>query len=229
MTWLHSIRAVTFDVGGTLIEPWPSVGDVYAEVAGRHGLKGISPESLNRQFAAAWRNQKNFKHSQSEWAELVKTTFQGFTDSPPTKEMFADLYARFAEPSAWRIFDDVLATLDALASGGFKLGVISNWDERLRPLLRQLKLCDYFEAIIVSHDVGFAKPSPLIFQHAAEKLALAPGAILHVGDSPEMDVEGARASGFQAVELRRKSAASSAAELSSLRSLETWLPALSHA
>src|SRR5436305_14139793 len=90
------IKAITFDVGGTLIEPWPSVGHVYAEVASRHELNGISPESLNRKFAAAWRTQKNFKHTHSEWAELVKVTFQGLIASPPTKEMFADLYARFA-------------------------------------------------------------------------------------------------------------------------------------
>jgi hypothetical protein len=36
---LSGIRAVTFDVGGTLIEPWPSVGRVYAEVAARHGVE----------------------------------------------------------------------------------------------------------------------------------------------------------------------------------------------
>src|SRR5580700_10426449 len=44
------IRAVTFDVGGTLIEPWPSVGRVYAEVAARHGLE-VAAEDLDRQFA----------------------------------------------------------------------------------------------------------------------------------------------------------------------------------
>ena len=36
MTHLGHIQAVTFDVGGTLIRPWPSVGHVYAEVAARH-------------------------------------------------------------------------------------------------------------------------------------------------------------------------------------------------
>ena len=36
------IQAVTFDVGGTLIEVWPSVGQVYAEVAARNGVKGLS-------------------------------------------------------------------------------------------------------------------------------------------------------------------------------------------
>ncbi len=42
------IRAVTFDVGGTLIEPWPSVGHVYAEVAARHGVAAIDVATLNQ-------------------------------------------------------------------------------------------------------------------------------------------------------------------------------------
>ena len=50
---LTQVRAVTFDVGGTLIKPSPSVGDIYAEVAARHGRKKVSPETLNRRFAAA--------------------------------------------------------------------------------------------------------------------------------------------------------------------------------
>ena len=50
----HRIRAVTLDVGGTLIEPWPSVGHVYARVAERFGIV-CSAEGVNRSFAAAWR------------------------------------------------------------------------------------------------------------------------------------------------------------------------------
>src|SRR6266542_882226 len=60
MISLRSTQAVTFDVGGTLIEPWPSVGHVYADVAASHGLKDISADALNRQFAEAWRALKEF-------------------------------------------------------------------------------------------------------------------------------------------------------------------------
>jgi FMN phosphatase YigB (HAD superfamily) len=58
-----TIRAVTFDVGGTLIEVWPSVGHVYAEVAAWHGVKGLSAELSDRRFAAAWRATRQFSHS----------------------------------------------------------------------------------------------------------------------------------------------------------------------
>ena len=55
MNPLSGIQAVTLDVGGTLIEPWPSVGHVYAEIAARFGAPGHAPALLNRQFGEAWR------------------------------------------------------------------------------------------------------------------------------------------------------------------------------
>lgn len=59
------IQAVTFDVGGRLIEVWPSVGQIYAEVAARNGVKGLSAGLLDWRFAAAWRAAKRFSHSRS--------------------------------------------------------------------------------------------------------------------------------------------------------------------
>jgi len=199
---MPGIQAVTFDAGGTLIEPWPSVGHVYAEVAARHGAGTISPELLNTRFKAAWRATNDFNYSRAGWAELVRLTFDGLIP-PGQLTFFPQLYERFANADAWRIFDDVLPTLDALASREVRLGIISNWDERLHDLLRQLRLDRFFSVITVSCDVGFAKPSPAIFEHAATKLGVAPENILHVGDSHELDVLGARSAGFQAVRVRR--------------------------
>ena len=73
----QSIQAVSFDVGGTLIEPWPSVGHVYAAVAVDHGHRGISPATLDRQFAEAWKRKTGFDHSRSAWRALVQQTFTG--------------------------------------------------------------------------------------------------------------------------------------------------------
>jgi len=193
------IQAVTFDVGGTLIEPWPSVGHVYAEVAARHVRKNFSPEQLNARFKAAWRNRPGFRHSRNEWNELVTDVFGG----PTSPGFFAELYDRFAEPGAWRVYEDVLPALDLLAARKIRLAIISNWDERLRPLLRKLELERYFEAFSISFEVGSPKPSAIIFEHAAKQLSLRASSILHVGDSPEMDVAGAGAAGFRAVQIRR--------------------------
>src|SRR5258708_17055607 len=105
MSLLTGIQAITFDAGGTLILPWPSVGRVYAEIAARHGFTHLSAEKLDRQFAAAWRKLKNFNHTREEWASLVDQTFAGAPGPPPSRIFFPELYDRFAGPGAWRIFD----------------------------------------------------------------------------------------------------------------------------
>jgi putative hydrolase of the HAD superfamily len=199
----RGIKGITFDVGGTLIEPWPSVGHVYAEVAAQHGLKAISPEALNIQFKSAWRACRDFDYTRAGWERLVNQTFHGCVPAGESVDFFPALYDRFAEPEVWRIFEDVRPALEALAPLGLRLGVISNWDERLRPLLRKLHLQNCFETIAISCEIGSPKPSPIIFEHAARGLGLSPDVILHVGDSLEMDVAGAHGAGFHAVQLRR--------------------------
>jgi putative hydrolase of the HAD superfamily len=203
MSQLTNIRAVTFDVGGTLIEPWPSVGHVYAEVAERQSLGKLSPEILNERFKMAWRGQSNFTYTREAWSAIVDETFRDLVSQSPRETFFPALYERFAQADAWHIFDDVKPTLSALAASGIRLGIISNWDERLRPLLTVLGLAKHFEVIVVSCEAGATKPSPLIFRRAFESFELPPGRILHIGDSAELDVAGAQAAGMQALEINR--------------------------
>jgi len=217
------IRAITFDVGGTLITPWPSVGHVYAEVAAQNGHSGISAEVLNQQFAAAWNALEGFQHTRLEWAQLVDASFYGLLDPPPSGTFFSSLYDRFAKPDAWHVFRDVAPALAKLKSSGFRLGVISNWDDRLRPLLRALKLDSFFETIVVSCEAGFPKPSCRIYQRAAKELGLQPEQVLHIGDSLEMDFQGAKAAGLQALLLQRKPEHRGADVIGSLTELDSIL------
>jgi putative hydrolase of the HAD superfamily len=57
----------------------------------------------------------------------------------------------------------------------------------------------YFHASVSARDCGVAKPDPRIFEAAAQRLALPPQAVLHVGDDVLADAVGARAVGMQAV------------------------------
>lgn len=215
-----AIRAVTFDVGGTLIECWPSVGHVYAEVAAMHGHGLISAELLNRNFKRAWQRFKDFRHTASQWSEIVDQTFHGSIDPLPSRSFFPELFERFSEPDAWRIFADVVPALKALRSQGLKLGIISNWDERLRPLLRKLALDSHFEIISVSCELGACKPNRVLFESTCAALGAEPAQTLHVGDSIEMDVRGAEAAGLRALWLRRGARRSSAGVIRSLRELD---------
>jgi putative hydrolase of the HAD superfamily len=222
--FFSGIRAVTFDVGGTLIEPWPSVGGVYAEIAARHGV-AVAAEALDQQFAQAWAARKNFHYALSDWSDLVQQTFSGLAQTPVSEKLFDALYRHFATAAPWRIFDDVAPCLRELKRRGLKLGLISNWDDRLRPLLRELQLDHYFDCIVISAEAGSQKPDPKIFQAAATQLGLPPEALLHVGDSASEDVAGARAAGLQTLLLIRGRAPASLRSIISLKSLQS-LPAL---
>lgn len=202
----NSICAITFDVGGTLIECRPSVGHIYSEVAARRGYV-VEPGILNSRFRAAWRSARLFRHTRADWSALVDATFEGLIRPLPSETFFPELYERFSEPNAWRVYDDVLTTLNALKSRGIKLGIISNWDERLRPLLKQLDLDRYFEKIIVSCEVSACKPAVEVFRAACSSLRSPPQNTLHIGDDLEKDVLGAEAAGLQAWHLRRQEGA----------------------
>lgn len=130
------------------------------------------------------------------------------------------MFERFGEPEAWRIFDDVKPAIDALASLGINLAIISNWDDRLQPLLERLGLRKYFETVVVSCETGFSKPSPVIFEHAARKLGLPPESILHVGDSLRDDLQGAETAGFQGRLIERGKTGAGPGRIGSLLELE---------
>jgi len=213
-----NILAVTFDVGGTLVEPFHSIGHIYSQVAARHGLN-VSAEVLNERFAAAWKSKDNFGHSLTEWSNLVDATFAGLTGRPPSETFFPELYEEFVVRRSWRIFDDALPCLERLQQKGTRLAVISNWDERLKPLLHNLNLSRFFETIVVSIEVGFPKPNARIFNTATKLLQLEPAQILHVGDSPREDVLGARQAGFAGLLIRRDQASIANEQISSLLEL----------
>lgn len=209
---------MTFDAGGTLLEPWPSVGHIYAEVAARFGVRGADPARLNRQFVAAWRVKQGFDYSRAAWLDLVERSFAGLAEPLPAG-FFSAVYERFTEPDAWHVFDDVLPALDALARHGTRLAVVSNWDDRLEPLLERLGLRGRFEVVVVSCHAGCTKPAPGIFTAALQRLGLPPEAALHVGDSVTEDVSGARASGLHARLIRRQVPAVAGEQVRSLEEL----------
>ena len=90
----------------------------------------------------------------------------------------------------------------------FKLALLTNAydgeEQRLR--LRRSGLEAYFEAVVVSDEVGWFKPQPEVFLHTLGLLGVRPGEALYIGDSPRHDVAGAKAAGMRAVLIRPGSA-----------------------
>lgn len=100
-------------------------------------------------------------------------------------------------------FADVRPALAAARGGGRRLIVVSNWDVSLVEVLRRLELAPLLDGIVTSAQVGARKPSPRIFAHALELAGVSAEECVHVGDSLEEDVAGARAAGIAAVLIRR--------------------------
>ncbi|MCS7048588.1 MAG: HAD-IA family hydrolase [Verrucomicrobiae bacterium] len=190
------VRAVFFDVGGTLLEPWPSVGVVYARVARRFGLPD-DPVRLEAAFRDAFRAVPpigGLTSSCREWWEQVVRTV--FGDLPAG--FFDALYDEFSLPGAWRVLPEVRAALAWARQQGWHLGIISNWDDRLRPLLQRLALTNW-DSVTISCEVGVEKPHPAIFQSALTSAGVPAETAVHFGDSLEDDIAGAEAVGMRAV------------------------------
>jgi putative hydrolase of the HAD superfamily len=97
-----------------------------------------------------------------------------------------------------RVPEGLPRALGAVRERGVRLGVVSNSEGGLVPLLEQVGLGALFDLVVDSHHEGVAKPDPEIFLRAARRLDVAPERCLYVGDIPEVDVAGARAAGMAA-------------------------------
>jgi putative hydrolase of the HAD superfamily len=115
----------------------------------------------------------------------------------------AAIWDAFVGPLFFGLYSEVPAVLERLASDGYRLGIISNWEPRLELLCRSHGLADYFDFVLASEAVGYAKPGPRIFQRAIELAGVEPARAVHVGDSFEDDVLGASRLGIDAVLLDR--------------------------
>jgi putative hydrolase of the HAD superfamily len=114
-------------------------------------------------------------------------------------------------------FADARPALRELREAGHALVVVSNWDCSLPEFLRPPGLLHLVDEVVSSAVVGAAKPDPAPFRHALELAGAAPAEALHVGDSLENDVAGARAAGVRAVLVDR--AGSAPAGVEAVRSL----------
>ena len=77
--------------------------------------------------------------------------------------------------------------VDYLKEKQIGLGIISNWDLRLRALLENMNLINYFEHVIISAEFGYEKPSPKIFQEGMRLTKLSPPSHFYVGDKLDYD------------------------------------------
>ncbi|MBI3306845.1 MAG: HAD-IA family hydrolase [Candidatus Omnitrophica bacterium] len=209
--FLSPFRAIFFDAGGTLLGPYPSVGEIYCDVASRYGLSAEA-KHLEKLFHESWfkrdRLQNLASHSSEKiekdwWRHLVNEVFSQVGTIERFEDFFNELYDVFGHPSSWRLYPETEYVLAELKKQGKKLGIVSNWDSRLFKLCSGLGLEKYFDFVIASAVFGAAKPSPKIFEEALKKAGVLPHEAVHVGDSLEDDIHGAKRLGIEAVLIDR--------------------------
>jgi putative hydrolase of the HAD superfamily len=207
------IKAITFDAVGTLFYLTKTVGDHYAYVGREVGLD-LDAQELERAFHTAWEKmpQRTAIDGAREnddkgwWRELVDVVLDQVAPSLSEFDrdnFFEIAYEHFAENDVWKLYPEVLGVLEQLQPR-FQLGVISNFDGRLRFILQHLGISKFFSHVFISSELGADKPDPEIYQRAVSLMKLHPNEVLHVGDDPERDWEAASSAGLSIFRLDRQ-------------------------
>jgi putative hydrolase of the HAD superfamily len=209
-------KVIFLDAVGTLFGVRGTVGQIYSTIAREFGVNA-SEADLNKAFIQGFRTAppmafpnvpaEEIPRREYEWWEAIAFyTFKQvgvldqFVNFPG---FFAELYRHFATATPWFVYPDVFPALRAWQKQGIELGIISNFDSRLHPVLDALSLTDFFSSITISTEVGAAKPSARLFHAGLRKHSCLPEMAWHVGDSQREDFEGATAVGMRAILIQR--------------------------
>jgi putative hydrolase of the HAD superfamily len=209
------LDAVFFDVGNTLIRPHPSVPHVVREIlideGHLHDLAAIDAlmPLIDEFYEDRYRDDDTFWTSETEtssvWVGMYSLLCRRLGIDADAERIARRVYDAFGDSSRWRPYDDVEPCFERLSARGLKLGLISNWDTRLRRIIDGLGLARYLDVVVSSADVGLHKPDPRIFELACERLGVYPARCAHVGDHHFADITGARSVGMTPVLISRSS------------------------
>jgi putative hydrolase of the HAD superfamily len=200
--------AVLLDALGTLVALEPPAPRLRAELAARFGLE-VTKDEAARAIAAeiayyrahldVGRDELSLRQLRRRCAEVLRSALPGAGNrlevDPLVEALLASL--RFTE------FPDVRPALQAARARGQRLVVVSNWDVSLEGVLRVLGLAPLLDGVLTSAGAGARKPSPAIFAQALALAGVRAGEAIHVGDTLNDDIVGARAAGIEPVLIQR--------------------------
>ncbi len=220
-----SYRAVLFDLFDTLVlfhrDRLPEVqvdGKVIRSTAGHlhAAFRPFAPDVALSVFVEAlfWSWQE---------AERIRAEAHREVGAP---ERFGMLFGRLGLEASAEARDVLLAThmrelsravecpshhapLLADLKERYRLAVVSNFDyaPTCRAVLERERIAHLFETIVISDEVGWRKPKPVIFETALRRMDLSPVEALFVGDRADIDVLGARGVGMPSAWINREAAA----------------------
>jgi len=208
-----SYRAVFFDAGETLVHAHPSFPELFTHVLKQEGFE-IDPALVRERlfvvsdlFLKAARGGELWSTSAERSRRFWDSVYRTFLEElglPYGDGLAESLYRTFTDVSNYRLFPDVMATLERLHEAGLTLGVVSNFEEWLERLLETLGVTRYLDVRIISGVEGLEKPDPRIFRLALQRTGAEAEDAVYVGDSPAFDIEPATEVGMLGVLLDRR-------------------------
>ncbi|RJP73912.1 MAG: HAD family hydrolase [Candidatus Abyssobacteria bacterium SURF_17] len=208
---------VFLDAGYTLFTANPSPARFYHQVCTRHGAE-FTLERLTGAMREVWVEhvipemtdpEADLVCSDEEdrmwWWNYDREVFKRLGILEEKQEgIFAEIYRFFSDPAAWELYPDTLESLEQLRASNLSLAIVSNWNSSLGKIVDGLKLADYFDFVISSAEAGWKKPSPRIFELALERAGADAPRVVHIGDTYQTDVLGARKAGIRGIMLDRR-------------------------
>lgn len=207
-------RAVFLDALGTLVElepPWISLRDmVPAEIGDEQLVDALRAEmAYYKEHAHEGRDEESLAELRERCAAIVS---RKLGMDVGVDELVAAI--RFSA------YPDATPALNRLRERGVRLVALSNWDCSLPRVLERCGLGEMLDATVTSAETGSRKPDPEIFRRALELAGCEPEEALHVGDTAEEDVVGARAAGIRPLLIDR---AGGSGDIASLEEIDQHL------
>jgi putative hydrolase of the HAD superfamily len=193
------VKAITFDLGGTLLESEMDLEGYHKALASYLQTKGceVEPQRLKSAIDTALAHlseiqkegrEKTFEEVYREALERVQLK----ANSTTLREI-RELFKAHHSATIYPCVDQLLSDL----SKKYKLGLISNSIHSIPiEIVADRNWGKHFSAVVVSRDVGFRKPRAEIFRRALSLLNVGAAETIHVGDRVDADVEGALAVGM---------------------------------
>jgi putative hydrolase of the HAD superfamily len=208
------IRAILLDALGTLLELEPPAPFLRAELSQRFGV-ALSETDAQRAIAAEiayYRQHFDEGRDLGSLARLRSDCAEALRDSLPEAARdrlpaAAALVGALLASLRFRPFPEVYAALADYRDHYLRLVVVSNWDVSLHDRLRELDLTPMLDGVVTSAEAGARKPARAIFEQALALAGVAAGEAIHIGDSIDEDVAGARAVGIEPILISRDGSA----------------------
>lgn len=207
------IKAVFFDLYYTLVCYDPPPEEIQSRVLQELGIN-IKPEALRRPLFVA----NEFIYNELARIPLTKRSpegraalfaqYQGImlkeAGIAASKQLITALLGKAQQvKSKLVLYADVMPVLKDLKSRGLMLGLISNMDSDVTPILADLGLDAVLQIVVTSREVGYSKPQPEIFQAALRQGGVPASVAAYIGDQYSIDMLGAKNAAIKGILLDR--------------------------